>query len=162
MLETRLIHESGEWVGNDYPVGPLADHRTMGSALSYARRYSIFPMLGVQGEDDDDGEADQQRPHDRAPHIKSPPPKLSVHAEREHSVPDTADISGTKGVPKNEAAKKLYETLIVQMRQAQSIEGLKTWLKLCRTEIETLPDEYMAYFDEAYENHRDSLTARAA
>lgn len=62
MLETRIIHESGEWLGNEYPVGMIADHRTMGSALSYARRYALFPLLAVQGEDDDDGAADQERP----------------------------------------------------------------------------------------------------
>jgi hypothetical protein len=62
MLESRIIHESGEWISNEYPVGMVADHRTMGSALSYARRYALFPLLGVQGEDDDDGQADQERP----------------------------------------------------------------------------------------------------
>lgn len=62
MLESRIIHESGEWLGNEYPVGLIADHRTMGSALSYARRYALFPLLGIQGEDDDDGQADQERP----------------------------------------------------------------------------------------------------
>jgi hypothetical protein len=62
MLESRIIHESGEWLGNEYPVGMVADHRTMGSSLSYARRYALFPLLGVQGEDDDDGQADQERP----------------------------------------------------------------------------------------------------
>ena len=62
MLHTRIVHESGEWLGNEYPVGMVADHRTMGSALSYARRYALFPLLGVQGEDDDDGQADQERP----------------------------------------------------------------------------------------------------
>jgi hypothetical protein len=99
--------------------------------------------------------------HDRAPHI-NPPPKLSVHAEREHSVPDTADIGGTKGAPKNKAAKELYDKLVWEMKKTQTIEGLKTWLKLFRPEIETLPDEWMAHFDEAYEDHRDSIKARAA
>jgi hypothetical protein len=59
-LESRLVHESGEYLGSHYPVGSFADHRTMGSALSYARRYALFPLIGVQGEDDDDGAADQQ------------------------------------------------------------------------------------------------------
>jgi hypothetical protein len=163
-MVTRLAHD-GEYLMAQFSV-PVEKQNAhgYGSATTYAKRYCLAAAVGVVADEDDDGnEATKRAPaHDRAPHIKSPPPKLSVHAEREHSVPDTADISGTKGAPKNEAAKKLYETLIVQMRQAQSIEGLKTWLKLCRTEIETLPDEYMAYFDEAYENHRDSLTARAA
>jgi hypothetical protein len=54
MLDTRLLHESGEWIGNIYPVGLVADHRTLGSAMSYARRHAGFPLLGIQGEDEDD------------------------------------------------------------------------------------------------------------
>lgn len=74
MLESRIIHESGEWVGNEYPVGMVADHRTMGSALSYARRYALFPLLGVQGEDDDDGEADAERPrYEPRQRVQTPP-----------------------------------------------------------------------------------------
>lgn len=53
MLDTRLLHESGEWIGNVYPVGLVADHRTLGGAMSYARRHAAFPMLGIQGEEDD-------------------------------------------------------------------------------------------------------------
>lgn len=54
MLETRVIHESGEWLANVYPVGLVADHRTLGGAISYARRYSAFTLLGIQGEEEDD------------------------------------------------------------------------------------------------------------
>ena len=54
MLDTRVIHETGEWLGNVYPVGLVADHRTLGSSLSYARRYSAFPLLAIQGEEEDD------------------------------------------------------------------------------------------------------------
>lgn len=64
MLKTRLVHASGEWIQGEYPVGGMADHRTMGSALSYARRYALLSLIGVQGEDDDDGEADQQTRRD--------------------------------------------------------------------------------------------------
>jgi hypothetical protein len=162
VVYTRLVHSSGQWIESEFPIA-IDKPQAMGSAYTYAKRYSLSAICNIAADEDDDANAanDSKPAHDRAPHIQTAP-KLSVHAERERSVPDTADISGTKGAPKNESAKKLYETLIVQMRQAQSIEGLKTWLKLCRTEIETLPDEYMAYFDEAYENHRDSLTARAA
>lgn len=54
MLDTRLLHESGEWIGNVYPVGLVADHRTLGSSMSYARRHAAFPMLGIQGQEEDD------------------------------------------------------------------------------------------------------------
>jgi hypothetical protein len=64
MLDTRLLHESGEWIGNDYPVGLVADHRTLGSAMSYARRHAAFPLLGIQGEEEDD-DAEPVTPNQR-------------------------------------------------------------------------------------------------
>src|SRR5215203_5615329 len=54
-LTTTLAHASGEWIASDWPVCTLADlptpHR-MGAALSYARRYALFTMVGIAGEDD--------------------------------------------------------------------------------------------------------------
>jgi hypothetical protein len=54
-LTTILAHASGEWLASDWPVCALADtaapHR-MGAALTYARRYSLFSLVGIAGEDD--------------------------------------------------------------------------------------------------------------
>jgi hypothetical protein len=54
-LTTVLAHSSGEWIASDWPVCPLADterpHR-MGAALTYARRYALFTLVGIAGEDD--------------------------------------------------------------------------------------------------------------
>jgi hypothetical protein len=54
-LTTLLAHASGEWVSSDWPVCPVAEtaapHR-MGAALSYARRYALFTLVGIAGEDD--------------------------------------------------------------------------------------------------------------
>ena len=54
-LTTVLAHSSGEWVSSDWPVCPVgetaAPHR-MGAALTYARRYSLFTLVGIAGEDD--------------------------------------------------------------------------------------------------------------
>jgi len=57
MLETRLIHSSGQWIGAAYALPNLADSQDMGSAITYARRYSLCAILGIAGEDDEDGEA---------------------------------------------------------------------------------------------------------
>jgi hypothetical protein len=54
-LATVLAHTSGEWIASDWPVCPIADiaaPRRMGAALTYARRYSLFALVGVAGEDD--------------------------------------------------------------------------------------------------------------
>src|ERR1700732_3672555 len=54
-LTTTLAHSSGQWVASQWPVCPLADiaspHR-MGAALTYARRYTLFTLVGIAGEDD--------------------------------------------------------------------------------------------------------------
>jgi hypothetical protein len=50
-----LAHSSGEWIASDWPVCPIAEterpHR-MGAALTYARRYALFTLVGIAGEDD--------------------------------------------------------------------------------------------------------------
>jgi hypothetical protein len=59
VLRTLLVHSSGEWLGTDWPVGAYArlTPQQLGSALTYARRYSLFPLVGIAGQDeDDDGE----------------------------------------------------------------------------------------------------------
>ena len=46
---------SGEWIASDWPVCPIADTaspRRMGAALTYARRYALFTLVGIAGEDD--------------------------------------------------------------------------------------------------------------
>src|SRR6516165_2345515 len=66
-LTTTLMHASGEWMASDWPVCPVtetaAPHR-MGAALTYARRYALFTLVGIAGEDDLD-----------APDLAVSPPK---------------------------------------------------------------------------------------
>jgi ERF superfamily len=54
-LTTMLTHSSGEWITSEWPVCPMSDmaapHR-MGAALTYARRYALFTLVGIAGEDD--------------------------------------------------------------------------------------------------------------
>src|SRR5580692_9856350 len=54
-LTTVLAHASGEWIASDWPVCALSDMATprrMGAALTYARRYALFTLVGIAGEDD--------------------------------------------------------------------------------------------------------------
>jgi ERF superfamily protein len=54
-LSTVLAHASGEWIASDWPVCAIDEtavpHR-MGAALTYARRYALFTLVGIAGEDD--------------------------------------------------------------------------------------------------------------
>jgi hypothetical protein len=72
-LTTVLLHTSGEWISSDWPVCQLSETsapRRMGAALTYARRYALFTMVGIAGEDDLD-----------APDLTSEPPKGLKAAE---------------------------------------------------------------------------------
>jgi hypothetical protein len=73
-LTTVLAHSSGEWIASDWPVCPIAEterpHR-MGAALTYARRYALFTLVGIAGEDDLD-----------APDLINPAQRSSVRDPR--------------------------------------------------------------------------------
>jgi ERF superfamily len=54
-LSTVLAHASGEWISSDWPVCAVSEMiapRRMGAALTYARRYALFTLVGIAGEDD--------------------------------------------------------------------------------------------------------------
>src|SRR6266576_273653 len=72
-LTTMLAHASGEWIASDWPVCPVAETanpQRMGAALTYARRYALFTLVGIAGEDDLD-----------APDLCIPPPTAPVAAD---------------------------------------------------------------------------------
>jgi hypothetical protein len=67
-LETMLVHESGQWISGIYPLKPekANDPQALGSALTYARRYSLAALLGIVTEDDDAESAMERRPESKA------------------------------------------------------------------------------------------------
>lgn len=82
LLETTLIHSSGQWISSTYPVVPMKnDPQSMGSAMSYARRYSLAAIAGVVSSDDD-GESARARQH---PSNTTPKPKESKSEPVNHA-----------------------------------------------------------------------------
>ena len=68
-LTTVLAHASGEWIASDWPVCAVSETATphrMGAALTYARRYALFTLVGIAGEDDLDA-PDLTTPTNRTP-----------------------------------------------------------------------------------------------
>lgn len=57
VLVTRLMHKSGQALESAYPL-PMEVNRpqVMGSALTYARRYTLAAMIGIGSDEDDDAE----------------------------------------------------------------------------------------------------------
>jgi len=72
-VETTLLHSSGEWIACGVLSLPVskADAQGYGSALTYARRYSLSAAVGVAPEDDDGNAASAAKPTmDFTPHIE--------------------------------------------------------------------------------------------
>jgi hypothetical protein len=71
-LTTTLAHASGEWLASEWPVCPVeetANPQRLGAALTYARRYALFTLVGIAGEDDLDAPdfGDKSAKADEAP-----------------------------------------------------------------------------------------------
>ena len=99
-LTTVLAHSSGEWVSSDWPVCPVgetvAPHK-MGAALTYARRYSLFTLVGIAGEDDLDA------PNLPTVHLDGGSSNPG-HAEKMNGSAQAAAVSA--GGPKNRGRRK--------------------------------------------------------
>jgi hypothetical protein len=55
-LHTVISHSSGQWIDFGlYPLGTHQKHQERGSAITYARRYTISCVFGIAPEEDDDG-----------------------------------------------------------------------------------------------------------
>jgi hypothetical protein len=89
-LTTLLAHASGEWISSDWPVCSVSEtsspHR-MGTALTYARRYALFALVGIAGEDDLDAPETMIAPPPTVPgenrivELSRKPPRGTVHRE---------------------------------------------------------------------------------
>jgi hypothetical protein len=125
-LTTLLVHTSGEWISSDWPVCQLSETsapRRMGAALTYARRYALFTMVGIAGEDDLDAPdmADDGSRGDKSPE--------SALAPRNGSAPMPAQA----GQPRSKAAPPVHEKLSAEASAAARQQLIQ--------EIQTLSEE---------------------
>jgi hypothetical protein len=133
-LTTTLAHASGEWIASDWPVCPIAETanpQRMGAALTYARRYALFTLVGIAGEDDLD-----------APDLCDGPCSLSPSAD-DHSSEDTRlrmpprtsgngrSRSDRKGETPNtldpEHSAGLRQKLLTELRTITSADSAAIW-----------------------------------
>jgi ERF superfamily protein len=136
-LSTVLAHASGEWIASDWPVCAIgettAPHR-MGAALTYARRYGLFTLVGIAGEDDLDA-PDLIAPATPSP--RSEHPSFAKQKGRPNGGPADREkaLSGlnrqNKCAPRTllepEASAALREQLVAQVNDLTSAEQAATW-----------------------------------
>src|SRR3974390_2306278 len=141
-LTTTLVHASGEWVSSDWPVCPVSEtaapHR-LGAALTYARRYALFTLVGIAGEDDLD--APDLPAAGLAPETQRAPPAPQRRPGALHQ-PTTDGVSGTPWPPSDkrargekpkppslspDASESLRHQLISELEQLEEPEALAAW-----------------------------------
>jgi hypothetical protein len=141
-LTTTLVHASGEWVSSDWPVCPVSEtaapHR-LGSALTYARRYALFTLVGIAGEDDLDAPDLPAAGLSPEAQTAPPAPQRRPGALRQ---PTTEGASGTPLQPSNKRARgekpkppsllpdvseSLRHQLISELDQLKDPEDLASW-----------------------------------
>jgi hypothetical protein len=136
-LTTTLVHASGEWVSSDWPVSPISEtaspHR-LGAALTYARRYALFTLVGIAGEDDMD--APDLAPVTDALTSIDPSKAGEVHvsnpAQTSATVPHQPPLRGRPGRPRPpilpaDASCPLCRQLIQELEQIADPQALASW-----------------------------------
>lgn len=71
---TRLLHASGQWIESTCPVAGGKNMQEFGSAITYARRYSLSAICGIAADEDDDANAASEPPHKGPQAITKPTP----------------------------------------------------------------------------------------
>jgi hypothetical protein len=140
-LTTTLVHASGEWVSSDWPVCPVSEtaapHR-LGAALTYARRYALFTLVGIAGEDDLDApdlpaaELSPEVPNSQRPEQfarGSNPPSQAQNSSRPLPTSERRARSKRVRLPTlpPDASENLQRQLISELEQIQDPEALASW-----------------------------------
>jgi hypothetical protein len=123
-LTTLLAHASGEWISSDWPVCSITDTDTatphrMGAALTYARRYALFALVGIAGEDDLD-----------APDLEASPPATVPSEHDAHptnsrtDTPSIASAARPRGTLAGNAAASAEESTLLRDRLLAELAGI--------------------------------------
>src|SRR5450759_1060940 len=168
-LTTVLAHSSGEWVSSDWPVCPVSEtaapHR-MGAALTYARRYALFTLVGIAGEDDLD-----------APDL--PALKLNGGDRKVETADDAGRVNGhstspaitTNGSPHRkplprpsnpvlaaDASAALRDQLLAEMANTTGAEELSGWAQRSLPAKNKLTSADAQSVERAFESKLNALS----
>jgi hypothetical protein len=171
-LSTVLAHASGEWIASDWPVCAISEtaapHR-MGAALTYARRYALFTLVGIAGEDDLD-----------APDLTTPTaPTSKVNKPAESKIGDlnggqahsTQQFSGDrrakaasnprKPTLEPQASASLRDQLTAELKDLNSAEDAVNWAQRVLAAKNTLTTPDAERVEQAFQARLASIVTEA-
>jgi ERF superfamily len=176
-LTTVLAHASGEWIASDWPVCTLSDMaapRRMGAALTYARRYALFTLVGIAGEDDLDAPDLAGQPAEGASKAGNGLDQGKVNGSGAAGTVGTAgtlSATGTLGTfarnrkpwtpPKQalapEASATLRDRLVGELSGLASADQATTWAQRALGAKNTLRDVDAAVVEAAFASRMAEL-----
>jgi len=160
-LTTMLAHASGEWIASDWPVCAVAETanpQRMGAALTYARRYALFTLVGIAGEDDLD-----------APDLCAAPPTTAARTGTESGelrlfprsdgngrTRAAARAASTPVLSSDESAA-LRDRLVGEIAGLQSVESATNWAQGALAAKNQLTASDAKLLEEAFEKRLSEL-----
>jgi hypothetical protein len=158
-LTTTLAHASGEWISSEWPVCPIAElpiPRRMGAALTYARRYGLFTLVGIAGEDDLD-----------APDLTPQPattPHSNISIEACTAVPDAPPVQPSLLNDRNhkprakpvamlsrDSSARERDRLVSETAAISSLDDAVIWARTTLPIKNTLTREHASEVETAFE-----------
>lgn len=137
VLVTKLLHTSGEWIASEFPLKAYDKPQEQGSAITYARRYSLSSLLGIAAEDDDDG----KRAQDAEPRKSEAQPMGADAAAILHVAAELGQILGldvdTVVKAESEFTTKEGKAMSFTARDLENGKNIsQKWLKGVRAKLE--------------------------
>jgi len=172
-LSTVLAHASGEWIASDWPVCTVSEtavpHR-MGSALTYARRYALFTLVGIAGEDDLDA---PDLIAQTTPPSKAERPRGNQNGQpsggQVHSPPQFSTGRRTKAVSnppqptlEPHASAALRDQLTAELNDLNSAEDAANWAQRVLATKDTLTTADAERVEQAFQARLASIVSEAS
>jgi hypothetical protein len=162
-LTTVLAHSSGEWGSSEWPVCPVADAadpQRMGAALTYARRYALFTLVGIAGEDDLDA-PDAIRALNGGGSVSSASVSATTSNGGRAKQPNGSLSPSPPPPPLPPAdSSALRDVLVAELSRLTSTEGLTEWAHRRLPAKNTLQVEDSQAVERAFQASLDACPAR--
>jgi hypothetical protein len=150
-LTTLLAHSSGEWISSEWPVCASKDmdvpQRT-GAALTYARRYALFTLVGIAGEDDLDAPEPQTQPDRPAP------------TSSESRKSGVKEVLHRQPMLDQRQSAALRDELLAGLNPLDTDDALLSWAKKGLPRKNALRQEDAKLVEQAYQQKLEKISPR--